>query len=177
MHFVASDGGGALFCLSCSEKSTSICLTQWTGWSLLVSMATHGSSPMATQDIVGWVGLEIIWFGMGWGGVRKKHICFGLGWEWIGFLPISRANLNVATVTAACWMGIWKKQQSHQSMCCETTIWVDQIVQSTFYFADICLYLILFWSGMWNVCAIKPRRVDRAFWEARTYNVDILLNF
>ena len=35
---------------------------------------------------------------------------------------IRDAYLNVATVTAACWMGIWKKQQSHQSMCCETTI-------------------------------------------------------
>jgi len=34
---------------------------------------------------------------------------------------IRDAYLNVATVTAACWMGIWKKQQSHQSMCCETT--------------------------------------------------------
>jgi len=29
---------------------------------------------------------------MGWGGVRKKLICFGSGWEWVGFLPISRAT-------------------------------------------------------------------------------------
>jgi len=47
---------------------------------------------MATQDMVGWVGLGITSFGMGWGGVRKKYICFGSGWEWVGFLPISRAK-------------------------------------------------------------------------------------
>ena len=48
---------------------------------------------MAIQDMVGWVGLGITRFGMGWDGVRKKFICFGSGWEWVGFLPISRATL------------------------------------------------------------------------------------
>ena len=33
---------------------------------------------------------------MGWGGVRKKHICFGSGWEWVGFLSISRVRSEVA---------------------------------------------------------------------------------
>ena len=70
---------------------------------------------------------------MGWGGVRKKLICFGSGWEWVGFLPSPPTLFVTACLSTSHFFVVPREREGPQEEECtkknvEISLQIDEHV-------------------------------------------------